>query len=494
MIDCLRQLKYLLAEISNFKLCGVHIDFFLHFVIGGLLFYLLQRKFSVKKSFVSTLAFMVFKEIVDLLLKSRLEYVRPPGFDVLGDFLSGLMGIGLVAFLKYNRMTDHPLSLLGQIELNLSLAIKRLWKHAFSSVLLILVIATLLATFLSTYAILNGTRKYLAETLHPFQVNSVIEKDRAPMTTNDCQELIEQFKPEIEKVSFILVGYLPAVICLDSCDIECALTRLAEPSFEAPPSLDHYGEAVSPESLFYNPALIILRMNKQNINRWGYAILNQEIPLRLLQHERMISSRVAGIYVTKSPFIEGYISPFCAPDFESMTISYKAGTSYRTILEMNRYVQEQSYGAEVPASVISRAQFIQLQITQFNQLFLFWAGATALIGIITLSLIFYRMTVRRFGEISIRKVEGAFASDIFWQFCFDYFLLFIAGSILGAVFGFGLAFLSQKIAHHEYIKAYLPLSGYVYGMMGTLFSGALAIAIPSRHAVAVLPAETMRYE
>lgn len=494
MIDFLRQLKYLLAEISSFKIFGFHIDFFLHFFIGGLLFYILQRKYSAKTSLIFTLAFMVLKEIVDLFLKSRLEYVRPPGLDVLGDFLSGLAGIGLVTFLKYYKLTNHPHSLLEQIEINLALALNRLWKHAFSSILLILVITMLLAAFLSTYAILFGTRKFLAETIHPFQVNSMTEKDRQPMTTNNCKELIEHFKTAIDKVSFNLAGYLPVEICLDSCDIHAELIRISEPFFEQPPALAYYGQAIPAESLFYNPEIAILRMNKQNFNRWGYKILNKEITLRLPRYERNITTRISGIYVTESAFIEGYISPFCMLDFHSITISYKAGTSYKIILDMNRYLQSQSYGYEVPLSVISRAQFIQLQIAQFNQLFLFWAGTIILIGIITLSLIFYRMTVRRFGEISIRRVEGALASDILLQFFFDYFILFILGSIFGVVFGFALAFFSQKIAHHEYIKAYLPLSVYFYGIIGTLFSGVLAVVIPSKQAIAVLPAETMRYE
>ncbi len=494
MLEILRKIKYFLWEISKLKIIGFHVDFVLHFLMGSTIFYFLQKKYSIKKSFIFTLFFIVIKESADVFVKSRAEYIRPPGLDVLGDLAFGLLGIALILFLKKYKIPQQQYSLLEKIEVNLSFTIRRIKKHIFSSFLLVLVVGILLGAFLSTYAILLGTRKHLSETMHPFQVSPLNEKGCHPMTTNDCYELMQRFSPYINKVNFILVGYLPVQINYKNRNFKAELTRLEEPLYNPPQHIEYYGESVTTEELFYNPKITFLRMNNQNYNEWGHDVIGKNLNFLLPQLKKSIFVKVAGIYITESSFIQGHISPFSTPDFFNMTLHFIHGTPYKVILEMNRYLENQSYGYEVPLTVISRAKFIQLQIVQFNRLFLLWSATTILIGIITLSLIFYRMTNRRFNEISIRKVEGALVSDIFLQFFCDYFILFIIGSIVGTIFGVSLAYFSQKLANHEYIKAYLPSIVCLYGIMGTLFLGFISVLIPTNRATKVLPAEIMRYE
>ena len=101
VIDTLRAIRSFAYRVSNTEILGIHIDIVLHFIIAFGLVVLLRTFLSLKKSVYITLALVAMKEFVDVCVKSRAEYIRPPKIDALVDIGFGIMGIALgMWFLK----------------------------------------------------------------------------------------------------------------------------------------------------------------------------------------------------------------------------------------------------------------------------------------------------------------------------------------------------------------------------------------------------------
>ena len=82
------------------------IDMPLHFLVTFVLFFLLRHWLSNSLSIVIVVAAILFKEVVDVFAKSRVEYIRPPALDASGDLLFGLLGL-LLAYFVFNRRREN---------------------------------------------------------------------------------------------------------------------------------------------------------------------------------------------------------------------------------------------------------------------------------------------------------------------------------------------------------------------------------------------------
>lgn len=95
IIDLLRLCRKALYTIGHAQVFGFHIDFLVHFLVASVLAFVLRRWISVRKTFLLIVVLMTAKELIDILAKSRLEYIRPPGLDFLVDMAAGLIGLCL---------------------------------------------------------------------------------------------------------------------------------------------------------------------------------------------------------------------------------------------------------------------------------------------------------------------------------------------------------------------------------------------------------------
>ena len=110
MLDFLRAIRSIITKVSSAKILGIHVDLLLHFLFSFLLILILHKKFSLKSSIVIVSVLLVLKELGDIFIKSRLEYIRPPALDLPLDLFSGFCGI-LLAYLlikkKGNKQTIY---------------------------------------------------------------------------------------------------------------------------------------------------------------------------------------------------------------------------------------------------------------------------------------------------------------------------------------------------------------------------------------------------
>ncbi len=93
MLDFFRTLRQTLYNISSCQIGGFQIDTALHLLVGFAMVLIFSRFFKIKTSVYLSLGLIAAKEVADLFLKSRLEYVRPPKLDLLYDVVFGILGV-----------------------------------------------------------------------------------------------------------------------------------------------------------------------------------------------------------------------------------------------------------------------------------------------------------------------------------------------------------------------------------------------------------------
>jgi hypothetical protein len=107
VIDALRTIKRFVYRTSSVEIFGIHIDVVLHFIVAFGLVVLLAKFLSAKKSVIIALALVALKELADVFLKSRIEYIRPPTIDALVDIGFGILGITLgMCFLNLQQKRE----------------------------------------------------------------------------------------------------------------------------------------------------------------------------------------------------------------------------------------------------------------------------------------------------------------------------------------------------------------------------------------------------
>ena len=99
MLDFLRELRGLLNYFSEMSVLGVHIDWFFHLTGVAFLVTLAAQFLEIHKAVKLAVAAIVLKEVVDIFAKSRVEYIRPPGLDILFDLTAGILGLFLGVWL-----------------------------------------------------------------------------------------------------------------------------------------------------------------------------------------------------------------------------------------------------------------------------------------------------------------------------------------------------------------------------------------------------------
>lgn len=93
--DISRGIKHVLGFFGHTNVNGFPLDWVFHLILAFLLMYLLKKFVSTKKSIAIVLFLIVFKEIIDIFGKSKIEYIVPPSIDTPKDIIAGLLGIYL---------------------------------------------------------------------------------------------------------------------------------------------------------------------------------------------------------------------------------------------------------------------------------------------------------------------------------------------------------------------------------------------------------------
>lgn len=95
VLDFLRFFRNILYSAGRVQVFGLYIDFLLHLAIAFVLAFLLRRWLNPRKTSLLIILLIAVKELVDIFAKSRIEYIRPPGLDLILDVIAGLAGICL---------------------------------------------------------------------------------------------------------------------------------------------------------------------------------------------------------------------------------------------------------------------------------------------------------------------------------------------------------------------------------------------------------------
>jgi len=93
IIEILRYIRNILSYFGQLQIFGVHIDFLFHFFVPFFLVLMLIRFLTRKRTVLIVVSFIVFKEVIDIFAKSRIEYIRWPGLDFLLDLAMGVLGL-----------------------------------------------------------------------------------------------------------------------------------------------------------------------------------------------------------------------------------------------------------------------------------------------------------------------------------------------------------------------------------------------------------------
>ncbi len=114
MLDILRGVRSFINYFSQMEVLGIHVDWFFHLMGIAFLIVVASQFIKLRRAIQLAVAAILFKEIVDIFAKSRLEYIRPPTLDILVDLTAGALGIFLGIWLakqiKRRKLVDNESS------------------------------------------------------------------------------------------------------------------------------------------------------------------------------------------------------------------------------------------------------------------------------------------------------------------------------------------------------------------------------------------------
>jgi hypothetical protein len=90
------QARYHFYRLSSIEIYGIQVDIFLHFVAGGLIFYLCRKRFPFLKSLGILTFLVVSKEVIDIFAHSELRYIQNPRMDTFWDVVTSYAGAAVV--------------------------------------------------------------------------------------------------------------------------------------------------------------------------------------------------------------------------------------------------------------------------------------------------------------------------------------------------------------------------------------------------------------
>ena len=99
MLDFARSVRNLMNRFSSMEIMGVHVDWFFHLVGAAVIVMTASRFLPRKMVLWGTVGLLLAKELFDVFAKTRVEYIRAPGLDLLFDLSSGLLGLALGLYL-----------------------------------------------------------------------------------------------------------------------------------------------------------------------------------------------------------------------------------------------------------------------------------------------------------------------------------------------------------------------------------------------------------
>lgn len=103
MLEFLRQIRGLFNRFSAMEVFGVHIDWVFHLIGAAAIVFVARRYLAERRVVLLTIGLLVAKELFDVFAKTRLEYIRAPGLDLLFDMTAGLVGLALGLWLARRR-------------------------------------------------------------------------------------------------------------------------------------------------------------------------------------------------------------------------------------------------------------------------------------------------------------------------------------------------------------------------------------------------------
>jgi hypothetical protein len=103
VLDLLRRVRGLFNEFSEARILGIPMDWFFHLVGAAAVFLIASRWLARRRALLVTVGALLAKEVFDVFAKTRLEYIRPPGLDLLVDLSAGAAGI-LIGWLVRRRL------------------------------------------------------------------------------------------------------------------------------------------------------------------------------------------------------------------------------------------------------------------------------------------------------------------------------------------------------------------------------------------------------
>lgn len=95
IIDILRHIRDFMEFFGTLNISGFPLDWLFHLIVTFLLMFTFSRFLSLKKSILLISIFIFGKEIADIFVKSRPDYIVPLQIDTIKDILAGFLGIYL---------------------------------------------------------------------------------------------------------------------------------------------------------------------------------------------------------------------------------------------------------------------------------------------------------------------------------------------------------------------------------------------------------------
>lgn len=102
--EILSQTRYHFYRLSSIEVYGVQIDIFLHFLVGGIIFYLCRRKYSFLKSLAILTALILSKEVIDIFAHSELRYIQNPRMDTFWDVVMSYLGAAFAYMITQRKI------------------------------------------------------------------------------------------------------------------------------------------------------------------------------------------------------------------------------------------------------------------------------------------------------------------------------------------------------------------------------------------------------
>ncbi|MDQ7837676.1 MAG: hypothetical protein RDU59_04185 [Thermodesulfobacteriota bacterium] len=101
--EILSEARYQFYSLSGIEVYGIQIDIFLHFLVGGIIFYLCQRRYSFIKSLAILTALILSKEVIDVFAHAELRYIQNPRMDTFWDVVTSYAGAAAVYLVSIRK-------------------------------------------------------------------------------------------------------------------------------------------------------------------------------------------------------------------------------------------------------------------------------------------------------------------------------------------------------------------------------------------------------